>query len=178
MRRRGRGVAGVRAKLVRRALAGALIAALAVAVPSLAAGGQVNVSAVLAPEIARAKSGKVAVLLPSSIRNDVSSRLYGSASVTAKGYDIALAYAPRCDDSTACFFADFQAGPGKLAFATRVALAHGIGGAYRGISCGASCAPASIAWEQHGVLYSVQYVLGSKASMIALANSAIEAGPR
>ena len=151
---------------------------LALAAPGLAAGGAVNLLKELAPQIAKARTGKVAVLLPASIRNDVAHRLYGSATVSANGYDIQLAYAPGCHDATACFFADFQAGPGKLTFRTRVSLAHGIRGAYADISCGASCAPASIEWREGGVLYRVQYVLGGKAAMIALANSAIDAGPR
>ena len=39
-------------------------------------------------------------------------------------------------------------------------------------------AVASIQWREGGVLYSVQYVLGGKLAMIALADSAIDAGPR
>ena len=157
-----------------------LVAAIgsALAGPGLAAGGRVNLLRTLAPQIAKARTGKVAVLLPASIRNDVAHRLYGSATVSANGYDIQLAYAPGCHDATACFFADFQAGPGRLTFRTRVALAHAVSGAFQDISCGASCAPASIEWREGGVLYGVQYVLGGKAAMIALANSAIDAGPR
>jgi hypothetical protein len=119
------------------------------------------------------------VLLPSSIRADVAaSRLYGSGGASAHGYDIQLAYAPRCDDATACFFAEFEGGRQTRLPGTRVALAHALSGVYSGIHCGASCGPASIQWRQGGVLYSVQYVLGGKPAMIALADSAIDAGPR
>jgi hypothetical protein len=148
------------------------------AAPALAAIGPVNLIKTLAPQIARAKTGKVPVLIPSIIRNDFAGRLYGSATVSSKGYDIQLAYAPRCNDATACFFAEFQAGPVALLPGTSVALAHGISGSYVGIHCGASCAPATIAWREGGVRYSLQYVLGGKAAMIALADSAIDAGPR
>jgi hypothetical protein len=146
---------------------------------ALAAGSSVNLVVKLAPQIARAKTGKVAVLMPSSIRADVAaSRLYGAGGATAKGYDIQLAYAPRCDDGTACFFAEFEGGPQTKLPGTRVALARGITGTYSGIHCGASCGPASIEWKQGGAIYSVQYVLGGKSSMTALADSAIDAGAR
>jgi len=162
-----------------RAAGVAAAAALMLAATALAAGGQVNLLHRLAPEIARARSGKVAVLMPASIRADVAaSHLYGAGRAIAHGYDIQLAYAPRCDDATACFFAEFEAGAVALLPGTRVALAHGITGSFVGIHCGASCAPATIAWKEAGVLYSVQYVLGGRLAMIALANSAIDGGPR
>jgi hypothetical protein len=162
-----------------RAALGVAGAALIGATAALAAGSSVNLVVKLAPEIARAKTGKVAVLVPSSIHADVAaSKLYASGGLTTKGYDIQLAYAPRCDDATACFFAEFEGGQQAKLPGTRVALAHAISGTYSGIHCGASCGPASIQWKQGGVLYSVQYVLGGKTSMIALADQAIDAGPR
>jgi hypothetical protein len=120
------------------------------------------------------------VLLPSTLNLGSSvPRLYGSGGATAKGYDIQLAYAPNCHDATACFLAEFWGNPGKLsALKTRVALAHGIAGSYAGISCGASCGPATIEWKESGVLYTIQYRAGTKTNMIALADSAIKAGPR
>jgi hypothetical protein len=50
--------------------------------------------------------------------------------------------------------------------------------AYHAISCGASCAPATIQWKESDVLYPIQGRAATKASMIALANSATTAGPR
>ncbi|MGA3362925.1 MAG: hypothetical protein ABSD82_12945 [Solirubrobacteraceae bacterium] len=139
----------------------------------------VDLSTKLAPEIARAENGKVAVLVPSTIRADVAaSHLYGSGGATAGGYDIRLADAPGCDDGTACFFAEFEGGPQTRLAGTSVALARGVRGTFAPIRCGASCGPASIQWRERGALYSVQYVLGSRASMIALADSAIDSGPR
>jgi hypothetical protein len=157
-----------------------LLGAIVLAAPLLATGRpNVNLPAKLAPEIGRARTGKVAVLIPSSIHTDVvASRLYGSGGTTAKGYDIQLAYAPSCHDATACFFAEFQGGPQILLPGTRVALAHRISGRFTPIHCGASCGPAAVQWREGGVLYGVQYVLGGKTAMIALANSAIDAGPR
>jgi hypothetical protein len=161
----------------------AALAALALAaspvVASTTAGATVNLPAKLAAQIASARHGPVAVLLPTSIRADVSaSRLYASGGETATGYDIRLAYSPACDDGTACFFAEFQGGTVTREPGTPVALAHGITGNFYAIRCGASCGPASVTWTDGGARYGVQYVLGARASMVALADSAIDAGPR
>jgi hypothetical protein len=162
-----------------RASAIAFVAALAIVAPALAASRPANLLKVLAAQIASAKKGKAAVLLPATLSADVpASRLYGSGGATARGYDIQLAYARDCFDATACFLAEFWGNPGKIYLKTRVVLAHAITGAYRGISCGASCGPATIQWKESGVLYTVQWRAGTKATMIALADSAIEAGPR
>jgi hypothetical protein len=159
------------------ALAAAALATSVLASATIAT--TVNLPSKLAPEIAHARHGRVVVLLPSSIRADVpASRLYPSGGETATGYDIQLAYAPECNDGTACFFAEFQGGAVTREPGTPVALAHGITGSYRAIRCGASCGPASITWTEDGARYGVQYVLGGKASMVALADSAIKAGPR
>ena len=162
-----------------RASAIAFVAALAIVAPALAASSPANLLKVLAVQIASAKKGRVAVLLPAMFSADApASRLYGSGGATSRGYDIQLAYARNCFDATACFLAEFWGNPGKIYLRTRVALALGITGAYRGISCGASCGPATIQWKESGVLYTVQWRAGTKATMIALADSAIEAGPR
>jgi hypothetical protein len=164
----------------RRVAAVAVLGALALATPLVAAaGGNVNLAAKLAPEIARARTAKVEVLIPASIHADVAaSRLYASGGATRTGYDIQLAYAPGCMDATACFFAEFQAGKAVALLGTRVALQHDIAGYFEPIRCGASCGPAAIAWRQDGVRYNIQYVAGERASMIALADSAIDGGPR
>jgi hypothetical protein len=164
----------------RRVAAGALLATLALATPLLAAATtSVNLPAKLAPEVARARTAGAAVLIPASIPADVAaSRLYASGGATTTGYDIQLAYAPGCMDATACFFAEFQAGRQLLLSGTRVALHRAISGRFEPIRCGASCAPASIGWQEGGVRYNIQYVAGDRASMVALADSAIDGGPR
>ena len=63
-------------------------------------------------------------------------------------------------------------------------LANGIKGYYEARSCGVSCTPPSITWVRNGVLYSIQFNVNNKsktrdkAELVALANSAILAGPR
>src|ERR1019366_6354726 len=144
--------------VLRPAAAAALLAAAVLAPAVLAASRPLNLPRVLAVQIASAKRGPVSVLLPSTLNADSSvPRVYGSGGATARGYDIQLAYAPNCYDATACFLAEFWGNPGKIYLRTRVALALGITGAYRGISCGASCGPATIQWKESGVLYTVQW---------------------
>jgi hypothetical protein len=148
---------------------------------ALATGGTVNLLTVLAKPLASAERGKVRVLIPGRLDAGftayAAAHLHASGGRTAGGYDIELAQAPDCDDATACLVAEFAAGKGQLAFTTKVALSRGIVGAFHGISCGASCAPATIEWLEYGSLYEIQYG-GGESQMIALADSAITAGPR
>ena len=68
----------------------------------------------------------------------------------------------------------------KLGYkSNNVRLALGMRGHYEPIHCGASCAPASIAWIQKGVRYEIQAkALGGRAGFVKAANSAIRAGNR
>jgi len=63
---------------------------------------------------------------------------------------------------------------------TRVTLVGGIAGRYRATACGASCSPGEVSWVRGGVRYEVQAaVIGpERATLVAMANSAISAGPR
>src|ERR1700730_17762937 len=150
--------------MIARATVGALVVGSLLAAPVLAASGSVSLPKVLALQIAQARKGKGAGLLPLRLAADApASRVYGSGGATAKGYDIQLAYAPNCFDATACFLAEFWGNPGKILLKHGVALAHGITGAYAGLCCGASCAPASIQWKESGVLYTIQWRAGTKA---------------
>jgi hypothetical protein len=153
----------------------ALLGALAAPAFALAAGA--NLLKVLAGPIASAKEHGLKVLVPSTI-NPHAAHVYGSGTATAKGYGIQLGDAPNCGDADACFVADFLGNPGKVTLKPHVALAHGIIGGYHPVSCGASCAPATIEWKEFGMLYTIQDAGGTKAGMAALANSAISAGPR
>jgi len=75
--------------------------------------------------------------------------------------------------------------PRELGNVHEVKLAHGIHGFFRPISCGGSCAPVNLSWEDGGTLYTIQLKLSSSLSeneqqkaITAVANSAILAGPR
>jgi hypothetical protein len=162
----------------------AVIAAVAVAVPALAASGDVNVPhkfATLLPKV-KQKSG-LAVRLPSTIHVFVKpSKTFADSSATKKSYFLELDAAKSCHGANACFLASFSGTRGgKPAFKRTVSLTHGITGYFRPVSCGASCAPAFIQWKENGVLYEIENKgvgKNEQKSMVALANSAIRGGDR
>jgi hypothetical protein len=138
----------------------------------------VNLLQVLAGPLAKAESGKTPVLVPSRLNAGFRpSHLYAGGGRSHGGYDIQLGAAPDCNDATACFVAEFSAGKGTLGFRDTVALSKGIVGSFHPISCGASCGPATIEWIESGILYTIQFGAGQK-QLVALADSAIDAGPR
>jgi hypothetical protein len=141
-------------------------------------GKTVDLPAILAVQIAKAKRSGVRVLIPSRIDAGLpASHLYASGGANAAGYDIQLAAVRDCRDSSACFVAEFWGGAGRLDVDDRVALSKGITGRYRASSCGASCAPATIEWLEFGARYMIQFT-GSRTALVTLADSAISAGPR
>jgi hypothetical protein len=121
------------------------------------------------------------VLLPATVPL-LREKLYGSGGVDLLGWDLSIGGAKNCGNATACFIADFEAIKGGKALGTPVMLKGATKAAYKPSSCGASCAPASIDFVVHGVLYDFQVATldshNGKATMIALAQSAINAGPR
>ena len=75
--------------------------------------------------------------------------------------------------------------PQELPNVEPVDLARHLHGFFRAVSCGGSCAPANLWWEQGGVLYQIQLGLSPSLSdkdqqkaITAAADSAILAGPR
>ncbi len=140
----------------------------------------VDVVQVLAGRLASARHGGVPVLLPRRYVADAP-HVYGSGGSVPGGYQLSLADAPGCDYATACFLAAFSGIRGGTPIAgTRVTLIHAIAGRYRATACGASCSPGEVSWVRSGVRYEVQAaVVGpERATLVAMANSAIAAGPR
>lgn len=162
----------------------ALVAAVAVAVPALAASGDVNVPkkfSALIPKVKK-KSG-LAVRLPSKIHVFVApSKTFADGSATKKSYFLELDAAKGCNGANACFLASFSGTRGGTpAFKKTVSLARGITGYFKPVTCGASCSPAFIQWKQGGVLYEIENKgvgKNERKSMVALANSAIRGGAR
>lgn len=152
----------------------------ALAAPALA-DSTVNVPSKFSSKLAHVRStSRVAVRLPSTVVAPVrASRVFGTVEGVKSGqYDLALGVGRSCHTATACFVADFFARRGaRLAIKRKVALARGIEGRFRGVTCGASCAAAEIQWIQHGVLYDIQYK-GNRGDLVKLANSAIRGGAR
>jgi hypothetical protein len=140
----------------------------------------INVPATLGRSLAAARRGPVPVLLPSRLVAGVR-RAYPSGGATRRGYSLSLGAAPNCNDATACFLAYFSATRGgRLVGGNPVALTGRVGRFYD-LSCGASCSPPQVAWVEHGVLYGIQANVETnrlRQALVALANSAITAGPR
>jgi hypothetical protein len=137
----------------------------------------------------KAKS-RIPVLLPSELPQPLVKVKYASVeTASADKYAISLYYELGVGD--AGFAASFMAeahpgyGPKDIPNVSEVKLSRGIIGYFRPVSCGGSCAPANLWWEEDQALYLVQLKLSSTLSehdqqreMIAIANSAILAGAR
>jgi hypothetical protein len=61
---------------------------------------------------------------------------------------------------------------------TRVALTDGRVGRFSPVSCGGSCAPANLYWEQNGVMYDIQIKLRSDMSKKEQKRILVETGIR
>jgi len=75
--------------------------------------------------------------------------------------------------------------PQELSDVEPVNLTRHLHGFFRAVSCGGSCAPANLWWEETGCLYQVQLMLNADLSdedqektIVAVVDSAILAGPR
>jgi hypothetical protein len=145
----------------------------------------------LATVLSRVKSGShLPVLLPSQLPQPVVKARYAVVENASEGeYVISLNYELGIGDSG--FAASFEAnahanyGPRDLPNVEEVKLSRGLVGYFRPVSCGGSCAPANLWWEEHRILYQIQLKLPStlsekeqRSKIIATAISAILAGPR
>ena len=167
-------------------LALALLLAAVAAVPAVAARThRVDVPAALAPQVKAAKKRTtIPVLLPSRLIAE-QRRLYGGGGrdTTETEYRLRLDAARGCGGANACSVAFFSAvRGGEATNPVEVALAEGITGRFRPLSCGASCSDPSMEWLQDGVLYEIQAMAGTRRTerrrLTDLANSAIRNGPR
>ena len=160
-----------------------LLALAALAVPAFAAGRSLDVPAKFRTQIPQVeKKSGLSVRLPASVRVYFR-RTYADAFATRTTYRLDLGAARNCGSATACFIASFAGmRGGKPAFRRKVQLTRGITGYFKPVTCGASCSPAFIQWKEGRVLYEISYKGASskreKATMIALANSAISGGDR
>jgi hypothetical protein len=101
--------------------------------------------------------------------------------VSEGGYFISLYFAET--PSNGAFAAGFGRSArvfGDLPNTRPVALAGGLIGMFRAVSCGGSCAPANLWWEQNGVMYQIQIKLRStlrerdqERILVETANSAV-----
>ena len=147
-----------------------------------------NIFVSVLPEI-KAKTS-IPVLLPSKLPRPFGDAKHARVEKVAPNeYAIALYY--ELDVGDAGFAALFAANnnahysPMELPDVHQVKLAGGKVGFFRPVSCGGSCAPANLWWEQGSTQYQIQLELRSTLEEMkqqkiisAVANSAILAGPR
>ena len=108
---------------------------------------------------------QIPILLPSTLPAGIRERDIKSASgtVSEKGYYISLYYTESRGE------AGFAAGFGGSTQVFRdlpntrpvTTLANGVVAMFSPVSCGGSCAPANLWWEQNGVMYQIQIKLRS-----------------
>jgi hypothetical protein len=170
------------APVLRTAAALTAVAFLAL-VPAAGARQIVDVPAAAGPALSKLHHSGVAVLLPATASLDINrtTHLYPSASVSASRGEWGLSLSPvRNCGADACFLASFSGAKGQpLGFGTNVALADGLRGYFKPLSCGGSCSPPSIQWIEKGVRYEIQAnALGRRPAFVAMADSAIRAGDR
>jgi hypothetical protein len=134
------------------------------------------------PKIHRATS--VPVLLPAKLplAGQATFKVYATGEGSRNGWDLELAAVPRCGAADACFVASFDAKRGgKLPRRSNLTLSTGDRAAFHGVSCGGSCAPASLWFVHRGALYTWQVKeppRHARAVLARLAEQAIEAGAR
>jgi hypothetical protein len=124
---------------------------------------------------------KAPVLLPRKLRLSGRFRVYATGGASARSWDLELAAAPNCGGANACFVASFDARRGgKLPRPANLRLATGERAVYQPVTCGASCAPATLSFVRRRILYTWQFkgVSNSKGVMARLASEAIKAGGR
>jgi hypothetical protein len=185
MNERRRALAFARAK--RAAIAAAAAAALAL--PAAVSAGAAKTPSVdllrtFKVQLAQIKrTTSVPVLLPASLPILDKLKVYASGGGTKNGWDLELAFAPRCGGATACFLASFTAEKGKkLPGKANVRLAGGDSALFEKSSCGASCSAPSLSFVHNGVLYGLAdksvTQKNEKALLLRLANEAVAAGAR
>jgi hypothetical protein len=156
-----------------------LLAALA-----LAATPTVDLDKLLAKPRTQVRSQtKLAILLPKKLPVAVAdTKLYAKATGSRDAYTFRLTSTPDCD-ANYCYAATFSAQKGGGALSGRaVKLIRGRAARYHPMSCGASCAPASIAWKERGATYTLEAMIplasDQKKLLSDMANAAIKRGPR
>jgi len=148
---------------------------------------------VLAPVLSQVKAkSHVPVLLPSELPSPIATAKHAVVDkAEVDEYGITLYYERESNGGYLGFAAFFSAedklkfSPRQLSNVETVNLVHGLHGFFRAVSCGGSCAPANLWWEEDGVLYVIQLELSPDLSdrsqentIVAVVNSAILDGPR
>ncbi len=107
---------------------------------------------------------QIPILLPSEFPSGIreSDIKLARGTVSEGGYSIELYYSEVGSNATfAAGFGGSKQVHRDLPNTSRVRLANGIEGLFRPVSCGGSCTPANLWWEQHGAMYQIQLKLSS-----------------
>jgi hypothetical protein len=178
---------GSEAPFVLNGLASHVVAAAMVTASSVASSAQApRVPRVFASAV-RQISPRVTIplLVPSRLPSPIGvSQIRAThAVVSDTGYFISLFYG---QDESDAYYAAGIGGSTKvvsaedLPGASRVALAHGVTGFFRPVSCGGSCAPANLWWICDGVQYQIQVKLSPDLAeatqagvLVSMANSVV-----
>lgn len=171
--------------------------------PSQTAPSIANAVTIFQPVLSQLGRAQVPLRLPTYIpsrgqrQSSESLPVYASIeSVESGSYAVVLGYSKDCDGSNACRLGTVtgQVQPTKSAQddytesdylyldrrseepVAQVTLADGITGTFLPWRCATNCTDAQIAWDESGYRYSVGIKLGDCASLVRMANSAIENG--
>jgi hypothetical protein len=186
----------------RGAIAAALLLALAataLASPSrvrnlsISLGGQTHAAGEYRDAVAAAaEQSGVDVLAPKRLQLRGTGRLIRHFTATAeasrRAWRITFESSAECNGANLCFVGQLASGLGRLPGQgwEHLELRDGTAAAFRGVSCGGSCAPATILFGESRRLYEIQITAppgnpGSareRRAMVRMANSAIADGPR
>lgn len=111
---------------------------------------------------------KIPILLPSKLPAETNESAIKSVSgdLTDTGYNISLYYEEGCGN--ACYAGMLEGSSHilkKIPNTQPAKIKNGIEAKFRPVSCGGSCAPANLWWEQAGAMYSIQIKLNRKMSV-------------
>lgn len=127
----------------------------------------------------------VPVLWPDRVAIDVPRRhgIEAKWRTTRAGWELSIGIGPLCGGANACFVGELSAQRGARPVGRRSVRLHGgVHGWFKPSTCGASCSPPQIQWRRGTVLYDIQFREAGHGSdrtkLVALANSALAAGPR
>ena len=163
---------------MRRALLGGALALLALA-PAADARQYELMTSVPGAVRTAARESKIPVRVPARLNLDYDKGLYGQGGGDRRSFFVTLAATRRCG-ANACSLGSISGERGGTpSFRRTVALANGITGYFKPLSCGGSCSPPQIQWIQGGVLYDIQAkVISGRRDLVRAANSAITSKPR
>ena len=106
------------------------------------------------------KESPIPVLLPSRV--DLSDGLEASARLTADGYQVSVDFRDKSGGTWfVAMFAGTKGTMPDIGNTRPVQLASGAWAMFRPISCGGSCGPVNLWWEQFGATYQIQIKLRS-----------------